>query len=1164
MDRIPFLLMTLTSRWASGIAGWAIASTIIWYLFPIVPALQPPVRRIAAIVVLLVICLGVNFVLSWRKRRRAHKLAAAMAGEGRGAQETEADAAEEVTRLRERMKQALLRLRRRGGSQNLYEQPWYVLIGPPGSGKTTALLKSGLHFPLAEDAEDPAIGGIGGTRLCDWWFADEAVLIDTAGRYTTQDSDAAVDRAGWHGFLDLLRRTRPRQPLNGVIAVFSLVDLATAAPSDIAAHARSVRLRINELTERLQVRVPVYVMFSKADQLRGFDAYFDDLDAAKRAQVWGMTFPLETGVEAFGREFRLLLNRLEERLVERLQAEPTVERRALINGFPLQVASLEQPLTDFLKQAFAGSRLDPAPFLRGVYMTSATQEGTPIDRLIGMLAHSFGIDQKRAPSLRPASGRSYFVTRLLREVVLGEALLVSSRSSRARRRRILRIVGFSAVGLATVACAVLLWRADMANRVAVAQADEALAAYRQILSGLRLDPVTDDDLPHVVPLLDAAAALPHGGDGWAPNVLGLSQQAKLAQTDRLIYERALQRVLLPRLVWRLEQQMRGRFNDPDFLYEATRVYLMLGGAGPLDAKLVHAWMAADWQVRFPGALNAALRTKLLAHLDAMLATPLPPLMLDGALVEAARATFSRVSLAERVYSRMRADADAQSLPDWTPAEALGSSSVEMFTRPSGHKLTEGIPGFFTSAGYQRVMLHDLAATTRAVAGESWVLGHAEQIPTEGPEVAALEQSVVALYAADAQKHWDDLLGDLALAPFANRDAAIQGLYVLSSPQSPMRDLLAAIARELRLDAQPPNAPGAPPPAEARDASLKKLLAVAPPATAAETKAAPAALQGFDAHFQPLTDLAGGGNGKALDQMLHLVNALQQELAAATPGNPTLPATLQGGGDPVQLLLAEAGRQPVPLSTWLRQIAASGNTMLGSAVHDAASAAFADQDGPGRACRSLVDGHYPFDQASSQDAPIDDFARVFAPGGQLDSYFQTQIKPFVDTRATVWRVHALGGVNAPVDAATLASFQRAAAIRDAFFPLGGNQPQLRFTLQPGAGTGSASPVLMLGNTSTGTGDGLVTSFVWPGADGMTNATLRFDAAPGAAPALQESGPWALFRLFQAAQIAPGGGQESFRVAFNLGGQAASFTLRAGSSHTPFGQHLLAGFRCPVIK
>ena len=61
------------------------------------------------------------------------------------------------------------------------------------------------------------VRGVGGTRNCDWWFTTDAVLIDTAGRYTTQDSDREADRAAWLGFLELLVRNRPRQPINGVL-----------------------------------------------------------------------------------------------------------------------------------------------------------------------------------------------------------------------------------------------------------------------------------------------------------------------------------------------------------------------------------------------------------------------------------------------------------------------------------------------------------------------------------------------------------------------------------------------------------------------------------------------------------------------------------------------------------------------------------------------------------------------------------------------------------------------------------------------------------------------------------------------------------------------------------------------------------------------------------
>ncbi len=1181
------VLLMLVGRWGRSLGGWAVASMIIWYLFPLFPPLRPPMPRIIAIVVVLVVLVGVNLALSWRRRRRTKALATAMTGEAGGeGRETEAEASEEVARLRERMTQALARLGKRGRGRHLYEQPWFVLIGPPGSGKTTALLNSGLHFPFARDEDSPAIRGVGGTRLCDWWFADEAVLIDTAGRYTTQDSDAAVDRAGWQGFLDLLRRTRPRQPINGVIVVLSLVDLATAEPAERTAHARSVRLRINEITERLQLRVPVYVVFSKADRLHGFDAYFDDLDTDGRAQVWGTTFPLDAGVDAFNREFRLLLRRLEERLVERLQAERAGERRSLIGGFPLQVASLDQPLTEFLTQAFAGSRLDPPPLLRGVYFTSATQEGTPIDRLTGMLAHTFGVDRKRLATMRPVSGRSYFVTRMLREVILGEALLVTSKPGRMRRRRILRVAGFATVGLVTVVGALLLWRADTNSRIAVEQGNEQLAAYRQRLAGVALDPVTDDDLDHVAPLLDAAAALPQGDGGWAATLVGLSQQAKMAQSNRLVYQHSLQRVLLPRLILRLEQQMRGRFDDPDFLYEATRVYLMLGNAGPLDPALVRDWLTADWQTRYPGTLNAGLRADLLTHLNALLAAPLPTIALDGALVEAARATFSRVSLAERVYSRIRGQADTRAVPDWTPAQALGPSGAQLFTRVSRRPMTDGIPGFFTAAGYRDVLLRDLATTAREVAGESWVLGHAEQVPTDGPQVAGLEQAVVGLYFADAQKRWDALLSDLALARFGNREATVQDLYVLSSPQSPMRDLLTGIVQALRLDGAPA-AGGDKPAADARKSQVAALLS----ATPAEAAPAPsAALRAFEAHYQPLVDLVGTGSPAPLDNVLHLINALEQELAAAAPGAAAVPATLQGSGDPVQLLLAEADRQPAPVSRWLRQIATGGNVMLGNAAAAAASAAFSGSDGPQELCRSLVDGHYPFDPGSQKDAPIDDFTRLFAPGGMLDSYYQSQIKPYVDTRGPVWRAHALGGVSPPVDEATIASFQRAAAIRDVFFPLGGGQPQIRFTLtavqdggaQGGGAQGAVTKgaltkgTLTLGGSSIATDATRPVTFTWPGADGMNNAGLAFE--PGAAPAkdpanrqatapdteLQETGPWALFRLLAAGRLRPEGSPDTYALTFATGGQQAAFTLQAGSARNPFGRNVLAGFKCPEVR
>src|SRR6185369_14438196 len=101
-----------------------------------------------------------------------------------------------------------------------------------------------------------------------------------------------------------------------------------------------VRRRIKELEERLSIHLPVYLVFTKADLIAGFTEFFDDLDRERREQVWGTTFPLsktEAGTAGlFGSDVAALVERLNQRLLERLQAERSPERRSLIAGFPAQ------------------------------------------------------------------------------------------------------------------------------------------------------------------------------------------------------------------------------------------------------------------------------------------------------------------------------------------------------------------------------------------------------------------------------------------------------------------------------------------------------------------------------------------------------------------------------------------------------------------------------------------------------------------------------------------------------------------------------------------------------------------------------------------------------------------------------------------------------------
>jgi len=1180
------VLRFLGSRWFLSFVGVALLAALVWFLGPLLGFLESWIVRLAVILAMLLVWLGVNLLIDARRRKQEKALTEGVAAAP--PDPTAQASAEETAALRERMTEALSALKRARGTRGyLYEQPWYVIIGPPGAGKTTALLNAGLRFPLAAEMGQAGkpVAGVGGTRMCDWWFTENAVLIDTAGRYTTQDSDSAVDRAGWQGFLDLLKRTRTRQPLNGVIVAISLTEIGAASPEDRLAHARAIRRRLKEITERLAVRVPVYAVFTKADLLAGFTDFFDDLDREKRAQVWGMTFPLERTeagpVGRFPAEFGALVERLNARLFDRLQAERSPDRRALLAGFPAQVASLEQPIAEFLAEAFGGSRLDPAPFLRGVYMASGTQEGTPIDRLTGALARAFGVDQRRAPSLRPEQGRSYFLARLLRDVIFGEAMLVSRNPAAARRVTLARAGGYALALLAFLVLGGALWQLHAANQARVAESEQAIAEYVRTASALPLDPVSDGDLARIAPLLDQARNLPHGyaaGPGELSWIgFGLSQTAKMAQGARAVYRNALQYALLPRLIWRLESQMRGAINQPDLLYQATRVYLMLGSQGPLDKDLLRAWMQLDWQAAYPGPAQAPLRNDLAQHFEALLEQRLPQISLDGGLVEAARATFSRVPLAARVYSRIKPSAAAQSVPPWRPADALGPAGARVFVRASGKPLTDGIPGFFTVDGFHKVLLPALGSVGRELAGESWVLGSRSEVAPNSPQMLAMEQGVVALYTDDYARQWDAMLADLDPVPLRNMTQATQDLYILSSPQSPMRDLLTSIARQLTLSKPPAPPPGVAGAAGAAATGAAQLAANNAAAqlqglnllgTAnAATPPPPPPGSVIDERYKALRDFVGSGPGAPMDAVLKLMNDLQQQLArlAAAPAGGAPPALT--GEDPGTLLRAEASRDPQPVSRWLQAMAISGTALRGGGARAQTGAAFNGAGGPANLCRQAVTGRYPFVPGSPNGIPLDDFAHLFAPGGLIDGFFNTQLRPYVDTSGHVWRPQTVDGIPAPISPGDLAQFQRAAEIRDLFFAGGATTPTVRFDITPISMDAGAKQVTLDldGLTITyANGPPRSTQVVWPGPNRMENVRLSFDPPPsGGTGVLQQSGPWALFRLFNQGRLVQAGSAERYTLSFQLGERQASFEIRAGSVLNPFSPEMLRDFRCPTI-
>nr|WP_314577893.1 type VI secretion system membrane subunit TssM [uncultured Pseudomonas sp.] len=1184
-----FYLFDVLKRWLSWLAkswfwsllGVVLVALLIWYEGPLLSfdGHEPLAsegwrwRAIAVLVVVWVLFFGWRGYSAWRANRllMAGVTEAQAPADKPGVKASE----EEVALLSERMRSAMAVLRKANpgwklGGQYLYQLPWYMFVGAPGSGKTTALTHSGLQFPLSDSLGAAAIGGIGGTRHCDWWFTDEAVLLDTAGRYTTQDSDRDVDKAAWSGFLDLLKKHRRRSPVNGVIVALSVSDLLQEGDAERQVQAKAIRARINELYERLGVRFPVYVVITKCDLIAGFAEFFEHFGREERSQVWGVTFPLASAgqieqpgaaLASFPAEFDALERQLQVRVLERMQQERDLSRRALLYSFPQQFASIGDVLARFLNSVFEPNRFQEPALVRGVYFTSGTQEGNPIDRVLASLAASFGLGRKVLPT-GYATGRSYFITRLMREVIFKEAGLAGVNLKQEMRRK-----QWTRGGMAVIAAVSLLLVAGMVisyqrNEAFVETSAARTAEVAQLAKALP----QEGNVLVTLPLLNAARDLPAGfahRDDSVPllNRLGLYQGDKLGTGAVNLYRRLLRSTLLPHIVANMESALRrGDASNQDFLYETLRAYLMLGQRQFFDAASVQAWVDVDWRRELPQA-SEAQRQQLWAHVAALLDVndeDAEPVQLDADLIAKTRLTLASMPLSLRTYNRLKRQVAQANLPELSVNGAAGRDVSSLLVRRSGAPLSRGVSGVYSVAGY-RELLSKIERAVLDMTKDSWVLDRQGAVLSAG-NTASMKAAVLDLYYADYIRQWDAYLADVHLAPLSGLDQAAQVANALAANDSPLRAFLQAAARETTLDGVLAEKAGNPVDRLVRnriDDARKRLESALDddaPAPTTEPAGNP-----VDQHFAALHTLVGNATPAPLDETIALLKDAAQYFDSAE--NARRSGTPAPSGEVLSRIKRAASEQPAPVSSVLRDVEGSGGALTLGNERERLNALWVATGAP--FCRDAIAGRYPLVRDASRDATADDFGRFFGPGGIMDDFFNKNLAPYVDISGSQWRWRATGSAPLNISQDVLNQFQRGAKLRDMFFVAGARQPSLRFDLKPVSADPALSKVTLdiAGQPvvfETGVNPGF-SPIVLP--SGKGSDLVQLQATPSTGSGLRTDGPWAWLHLLDQGAVSGAQG-ERFQLTFNVEGRKVSYELRATSVINPFRREAIEPFRCPA--
>jgi type VI secretion system protein ImpL len=640
-------------------------------------------------------------------------------------------------------------------------------------------------------------------------------------------------------------------------------------------------------------------------------------------------------------------------------------------------------------------------------------------------------------------------------------------------------------------------------------------------------------------------------------------------------------------------QMQQHLDQPDFLYEALKVYLMLGREGPLDRRLIGQWTDADFAATFPGEDGAPIRQQLSAHVKALLQYPLEKVALNGPLVAQVRGILTREPLAEYIYNQIVRSAPVQELPDWTVADHAGPSGSRVFALRDGKPLNAGIPGIFTWEGYHQIFLPLLPAATRNASEASWVLGQPEVSAAASiAEINELHRAILGEYLDDYTRRWDALLANIALKPFGNINEGLNELYLLSAPESPLRDLLEAIDEETQLT----HPAGGEKQAEKKSELSEKVSDFATQATRLSLNYEQNEVLGIlgaaygvngkgkpndpairvDEHFASLHDFVEGKAPgaasldssikqiqKVYEGMLGAANAPNQGASLLQQLGSSGAASAGGGGGAAGAaaqLQQIAQSVPKPVAAMLQTVSQSSSQVTASGASTALQDAWKSQVLP--LCEAAFN-RYPFIGASTEDVPIGDFVQLLGPDGLMAKFFDQYLKPFVDTTTQPWQWQSADHTKLGLSPSVLSEFERADNIRQALFSSGA-QPSVQFQLVPvSLDPGLAQVSIDIAGQTLTYAHGPIQPLMvqWPGKDGNTLVRLTMTPAGGGSETVtQENDTWSLLRLLDSGRLVPTSQPDKFRIVFSSAAGNAEFELNANSVRNPFNMSLRA-FRCP---
>lgn len=1006
-------------------------------------------------------------------------------------------------------------LKEHGKKQALSKLPWFLLIGPHHSGKSSLLAKASIKYILQKKTTSETKRG----HAAQFWATKHAIFVETCGDdlgFSLLHDGRKVERethdATWRYFLYWLKQKK-RDAISGVILALPYTALTLSEKMQRYVARRLIE-RITAMATLGGKKISLHIVITQCDRMSGFAPFFHGLSQEESEQCFGVQLAKNNTEETLlldvKQQCERLIKQVNQQLIHKLHHEPDVAIKPFIKEFPLQLEQVKRSICELLRRTQSILKYVE---LDAIYFTSAEQKPGET-----ALSQDMKVADTTAVSVYSESqftSRAYFVKAILMQL----PLQIQRAAKKATLKFNEKIRWQYVLPAAIVLMISALFASDFIEGYSIQR-----AVQQKISSFQKQHPVlalSQEELSQTFGLLDSLKKIHDSQESVKNKFFSFYTKRALIHAN-VAYLKSIDIFLIPLLYKNLSGALVHSSNyESQSAYAMLKAYLMLTRYIDVDTTYLHQALLIiqpfHSQSEFANALNR--------HLPfAFKSDAKQTLQIDQALVQTARQYLwylSKERLAYIILSNQNNYFLPMELP-WQGNSTLLSTDHDFY-----------IPMLFSAKSITTILTNDaIKATKEAIIGND-VLGVQRELLPDTQQEALLISNVRNIYIQAYANYWERMLTKVTLKANHNLNEWEQDILLLKNDNSILTQFLQLVYDNTYFEPIVSISPRL----QSLDVLLDKRQAASQQLSLIQKS-----LDNVYDYVKPV--FLSADRSKAAFQLT--AKRMQDQRSAA---------------DPIVQLRLIAEKSPEPIKTWLQQIA---NQLWAHLLKEASLYIdIAWQEKIGRFFMAHLSNRYPFDGRAKEEVTLDQFKQFFATSGHLIQFYQEYLDTFIDYEDKAWRWKTVEAERLPFSEEVLKQMQLGLRIHDAFFPNNDDEISVQFSLAARQWGDELKQVMININ------DQKIIDFAskkekhlleWPGKSANAFSSVNFTLQNHQSINRQYTGQWSLFRLVE----------ETFDVLLSKNEMvldlspeeyAAKYVISTKEPVNPFSTVKLAYFRLP---